>query len=223
MIYYKAIFDFPDGEYIVDRRNITALDVSQKDRGSADEISFGIYSNSGSISFIDDAERTILRYADEGKLSSGIKCDVYLVNSLAKSSNLVAEMYSTKWHYDDKNFSVSVDIQDELVEWQEIVVDRIPIMFDAVDEDGTEIPAIKPASYIASNYFIPKVKLNYPSADIVENSNSEVVVHPLENIYIANPYLDQCSLWAFGTKICELSASRIFKIRKKIFVRAYER
>ena len=110
MIYYKAIFYFPDGEYTIDRRNITALNVGQKDRGSAEEISFGIYSNSGQISFVDDAERTILKYADEGKLVSGIKCEVYLVNSLAKSSNLIAEMYSSKWHYDNNNFVVSVDI-----------------------------------------------------------------------------------------------------------------
>ena len=214
MIYYRAIFDFPDGEYTVDRRNITALNVGQKDRGSAGEISFGIYSNSGHISFVDDADRTILKYADEGKLASGIKCKVYLINSLAKTSSLVAEMYSAKWHYDNNNFVVSVDIKDELEEWQEIAINKIPIMLDSVDEQGTVSTASKSVNTMISQYFLPQVKLRNYNIEFL----SDIY---LTNVYIANPYLEQCSLWSFGAKLCEVGACKIFKLRDTIYVKYY--
>ena len=101
---------------VINRRNIISLESSIFDRSDLKLPSFGIISNTGNIEF-NDLDGEIKDYAERLLLQSGLSCEIRLNNTLVDgASELVAEMETDQWDYDNDNRVVSVSIKDDLEE-----------------------------------------------------------------------------------------------------------
>ena len=195
---------------IINQRNLLSLEFSEFDRGDTKTASFGIHSNSGTVSFNDDRWGTVLNGANYGKLQQGLKVQFFINNTLIKKSELVGEYKTKQWDYDSDKRTATLSFGDELTEWQDIETDGLVFNPNAVSSTGlysTSLLTIyKKFAQIASSF----------GYDIVLDDNTRI---QLQNIFVKFPYISPCSLWKFGTKICQASACHIYQSKGKIIFR----
>jgi hypothetical protein len=105
--------------YKINQKNMLSCDVSIADRASFDVPSFGLVSNSGSISFR-DFDAKIANYFNRGFIKENIKTVVYLTNTLTRKTKKCATMFASNFDYDADTKTVDITIKDGLEELQEI-------------------------------------------------------------------------------------------------------
>lgn len=123
MITLTAKIEKDDGDYInLTKRNCISLSSVNSDRSDFELPTFGIISNSSSLSFI-DSDESVRRLAISGKLKNGMKTEIFLQNTLYPLANMsIAILYTKDWKYDINAKKVSVTLTDGLTELQDIEV-----------------------------------------------------------------------------------------------------
>ena len=104
----------------LNQRNSISVDFKLNSVADAEEPSFGIISNSGTISF-NDYDGKVLGYAEQGELVDGLQISIYMQNTLVSGKReLIASYNTTDWDYDNDSKQVSCTIKDTLEELQKI-------------------------------------------------------------------------------------------------------
>lgn len=211
MIIITAKIYITEDEVIeINRKNLIRLEGSIFDRADLRLPSFGIISNNGSIEF-NDTSGKVLEYADKVMLTKGLKCEIYLGNSLAKNVNCLIGTYKTdEWRYDNENHSVSVSIKDDLEEWQDINV-------AGVTYDPSK-PEAKPFSWVF-NILYPKTTEKYNMQHYSDADTQTRYV--LDNTYLQYPMIEGGSLWAQWTKLCQACQMHIYKSQNGVIMCRY--
>ena len=205
-----------------DRRNLLSIERSIFDRSDLKLPSWGIISNLGNLEF-NDANKRFLAYANAGVLVEGMKCELYLNNTLVNGAiERIGTFYTDTWDYDNDNRVVSVSLKDDLEEWQDINVAEISY-------DPRKIEH-KPFKW----FYVELWKLTsnrfYAEEDIYGNGNYNMLAFDeldtdtqdiLQNAYIQYPLLESGSLWVQWTKLCEVCQLHIYKDNNGVVVCRY--
>lgn len=194
----------------IDRRNMLSIESSIFDRSDLKLPDFGIISNTGRIEF-NDQDMTVLKYAEDLRLVAGLRCEIFLSNTLVEGATIiVAKMETDQWDYDNDNRVVSVSLKDDLEEWQEISVAEIPY-------DPRKIES-KPFSWLYEHLWAI-TNANYPMQSLSNLDGDTKSV--LTNTYIQYPLLESGNLWQQWTKLCEVCQLHIYKNRNGVVVCRY--
>lgn len=110
---------YVDVTIVVDEKNLDSFTYSIYDRDSNDEPSYGIVSNSGTLSFIDGTGEVLdLLQINAIKGESTVTIDV--INTLTNKKELFVKCVTDKWQYDNDNFVVTVTLKDIIERLQQI-------------------------------------------------------------------------------------------------------
>lgn len=105
---------------VLNQRNSISVDFKLNSVSDVEEPSFGIISNSGTVSF-NDYDGKVLEYAEQGELVDGLQISIYMQNTLVSGKReLIARYTTTDWDYDNDSKQVSCTIKDVLEELQKI-------------------------------------------------------------------------------------------------------
>lgn len=194
----------------INYRNLISLNRSIAYRGDNKFPSYGIISNTGNLEF-NDLNGEIKDYAEQMLLTSDLKVEITLNNTLANKHEQVGIFETRDWNYDNDNRSVSVSLKDDLEEWQDIQVqgfsydprDRFNIIADGKmsnvykwlqgqDENG--------------NYRTPE-KYKMLAFEQLDTKTQEI----LERTTIDYPLLENGTLWEQWQKLCQVCGLYIYK------------
>ena len=195
----------------IDRRNLISISRSIFDRSDLKLPSWGIISNAGNIEFT-DLDGEIRDYAEQLLLESGLKCEIFLNNTLANAQEKIGLFETDEWDYDNDNRVVSVSLKDDLEEWQDINVAEIS--YDPRN------PEHNPFKWLYEKLWaITTANNNYDmlSFDKLDESTQDI----LSNTYIQYPLLESGSLWQQWTKLCEVCQLHIYKDNNGVVVCSY--
>lgn len=184
----------------INSQNLISISRSIFDRSDLKLPSYGIISNVGEIEF-NDIDGKILEYANNLMLQKGLRCEIYLTNTLVEGATELIGVFETdQWEYDSDNRLVRVTIKDDLEEWQDIYVEGI-----SYDPRSTEVKDFK-WLYV---HLWQITRQNYNMLAIAELSEETQSV--LKNTYIQYPLLESGSLWEQWTKLCQVCQLHIYK------------
>lgn len=183
----------------INRKNLISIDRSIFDRTDNEEPSYGIMSNDGNIEF-SDTKGEIKDYAEMQLLQSGISVEIYINNTITKTSQLIGKFDSSEWKYDNDNRSVTLKIKDDLEEWQEI---NIPAL--------KYIPTVSQSMTLKEIYdwLYNQTPAEYNMLPFDELSNATKNV--LNNSIVRYPMLDMGTLWDGWDKLCQIAQAHIYK------------
>ncbi len=185
--------------YELNNRNLKSFDFANADRSSLELPSYGVISNSGNISFVDYSR--IVEESIEKDLSlNNLKVDIIVKNLISDLFQEVGVFYTDKWNYDINNLEVSVSLKDDLVEWQNISLDRYTLKDEMT-------------FYQIYEYLKSKTPSKF-EFDIDNDTKSF-----LEKTYCKYPYIESGSLWSQFDKLCKVCALHIYKYKNKVLVR----
>lgn len=210
MITLTAKIYITDTEIIeIDRRNMISISSSIFDRSDLKLPSFGIISNTGNIEF-NDTNGEIRDYAERLLLESGLKCEMFLNNTLAKTQERIGLFETNEWGYDNDNRVVSVSLKDDLEEWQDINVAEI-----SYDPRNLEH---KPFQWFYEHLWA----LTNPNYRMLafEQLDSETQ-SVLQNTYMQYPLIYASTLWSAWEKLCEVCQLHIYKNNDGVVVCRY--
>lgn len=205
----------------IDRRNLISISRSIFDRGDLKFPSWGIISNTGNIQF-NDIDGEIRDYAEQLLLESGLKCEIFLNNTLANAQEKIGLFETDEWDYDNDNRVVSVSLKDDLEEWQDINVEEIS--YDPRN------PAEKPFEWLYVELWKLTSNRYYAEEQITGKGNYNMLAFDeldtdtqgiLQNTYIQYPLLESGSLWEQWTKLCEVCQLHIYKDNNGVVVCRY--
>lgn len=197
----------------IDYHNLISLNRNITYRGNNKLPSYGIISNIGNIDF-NDVDGKILEYAEQLLLTSDLKVEITLNNTLIGTHEKVGIFETENWTYDNNNRSVSVSLKDDLEEWQDIQI-------EGFNYDPRNPSAILPNKTMADlynwlqgqdkngNYRTPQKYQMLALNELDENTQSI-----LANTIIKYPLLENASLWRQWTKLCEVCGLYIYKNNK---------
>lgn len=203
MITLTATIEKQDGSLInINYRNSVSLERSIIERSNIQLPSWGIISNGGNLTFI-DTDGSIKEMIKTRQLTSGMKSNIYLSNTLSPNSYIenVGEFYTKKWNYDSDNKRVSVQLQDDLEEWQDILFQNVE--YNPLKDD-TDISLFEIYGYLY-DYTPRKYNMLEPS-DLDEQTQTH-----LKNIIVKYFILTANNLWSAWSKFAQASHTHIYK------------
>lgn len=179
---------------LIGKRNKRSIEVDILSRDSIETPSWGIISNRGTVSFIDDAEGSLYNYASSGALKSGYPIEIFCENTITKKSERIAYMFTEKWNYNNNNRNVSVSIKDDLERLQEI-------NFAGIELDNP-----------ATLYEIFQIfKANSEKFGFSFAPLKEEVVEILRGTTIEFPVISSGNLWSKWDNLCKCACVYIYK------------
>ena len=188
-------------EYVVDRSNLLDLNSEIRDRADADQPSFGIFSNGGSLSFKDKNGR-FESYANFGILQGGESIKLFLTNTVTKKKEQIGSYFANDWDYDNNNRSITVSFDDGLEGLQEIFVSGIEYDFlRANNLQGESLSWVYNTLYALTpdKYgFLPYEQLDYKTQQKLK-------------VDIRYPFLEGGSLWEQWDKLCKAALLHIYQ------------
>lgn len=196
MITLEAEITSTSNKIIINRTNMLSFDIPHMDRGEIDNASFGIYSNSGKISF-SDYQGIVPTLNPQTQFN----VKVWLVNTLTKGKTLVCDMLTKEWDYDSDSKVASVSIYDGLEEWQNINFSGIPYNFNE--------PSSKTCQYFYEELQKFSVGLGYKVISFEELD--EITQQILTSTVISYPFLNSSTLWQAWEKLCIVCQLHLFK------------
>ena len=181
----------------LDYNRITDISTGVVTQANFDKPSYGIVSNSGTISF-NDFYNEISDYIELGLLKEGALVNIWIENSLIPSQKYkVSEMYTDKWTYDEENKSVTVSLVDGLERLQD------------VDFEGIEyFPRVSQPKSYNSILNILKEKTKYIGFKVKITGDVSAYLIGLTNPF---PYMASSSLWSAWQKFGEATKTHIYK------------
>lgn len=192
----------------VNVQNMISLSRNSTDRSDYRLPNWGIISNTCDIEF-KDLNGEILDYIEQDLLVQGLTCNVYINNTLTKQSQKIGVYNSESWNYDSDNRIVSVNLKDDLEEWQNINV-------EGISYDPREQTAYPLALFYDYLYNLTPIKYNMLDLWNLDKATQDI----LTSTIIRYPLLNSGSLWQQWTKICQVAQAHIFKNNegKTVFV-----
>lgn len=189
---------YADVNIDINKNNLIAFNSDILDRANVQYPSFGIISNSASLTFADFNEQ-VLDLITQQILHSGIKVEVWLNNDISNTQEQVCLMETRELSYDNDNRQVQVSLKDNLEEWQDINIE--PVNYNP----------LKPQSQTAEfffNYLYSQTPNKYSmlSFDKLDEETQNI----LSNTTIEYPVLENGSLWDSWQKLCELCMLHIY-------------
>jgi hypothetical protein len=194
----------------IDSSSLKSLSFSITDRGDVEQPNFGIFSNSGSMEIMDKYGHW-LGLVEAGALKEGIKCTIYLNNTLENIQKTIAVAETTDWDYDNDNRVVSVTLKDDLEEWQQI---NIP-----ASEYDPRKPEAKPYSWLYEELWRITTSKGYNMQSL--SDLDEATKRILQRLYFEYPILYAGTLWDAWTKLCNVACLHIYKNGEGIIVCKY--
>ena len=183
----------------IDRRNKISYNGIIKDRADIEQVSWGIVSNTGSISF-NDTTGEISDYADQNLLTKGLNVYVYLKDTLTGKEQQLGVYQTDIWEYDNNNYEVNVSLQDDLTEWQNILF------------EGYKYTPKKTVTHNCTFFYELLWRETPKKYNMLEISKlDEKTKNILENTHIMYPLLEASSLWSAWEKLCQVCQLKIYK------------
>lgn len=152
---------------------------------------FGIMSNIGNIRF-NDLSQQVKQLANADLLQQGVDVDIDIIDTVSGKKQSVAKYLTKNWNYNSNNHEVSVTLQDDLLQWQEIMIDKIFINNDCT----------------ANDIYLRLLDLTPTKFRMSIDNNS---INYLKSINCANIIIKSQSLWNGWQKLCELCSAIIYK------------
>lgn len=184
----------------IDYKNLISFSRTLQDRSDFEQPSYGVVATSGNLEF-NDTNLQVLDYAKQKILKPDLDVNLYINEKISNTQNLVGKFKTDKWTYDDLNFKVSVDLKDDLLEWQKIYIDFDNFYRFMIQENIT--------AYDLYLY----LRENTPSRfQFIQLDNNQITY--LQSITIKYFYfkdLSNSSLWNLWNKFCYLVLYRIYK------------
>jgi hypothetical protein len=177
----------------VSQKRATNLNSEIISRSDVELPSWGVKSNSSSLTFV-DRKSTIKDYIENGLLEEQKTVVIYLNNTLSKKVEKVGTFTATDWEYDNDNKVVLVKYKDELEEWQNIYIDEITY----IPEKSRQISA----NELYEKIYSMSTKLGYrmKSFDELDDQTKK----QMNDTLIRFPFSSQKSLWEFASNLCEV-------------------
>lgn len=186
----------------IDDTNLLDFDSTIMSRDNYITPSFGIISNSGSLSFI-DKDGEVADLIAQRIVNSNNVISLYLENTANGAREQVAYMNTQKWDYSTQQSIADITIKDDLEELQEI---QIP----AINYTPT-ISTSQNAQWLYEHLYAQtpaKFKmLSYQELDL----DTKMI---LVDTVIEYPMLEADNLWAQWNKLCQLCRLNIYKNNK---------
>lgn len=177
---------YVDITIVVDEKNLDSFTYSLYDRENNDEPSYGVVSNSGTLSFV-DSTREVLDYITSGLIGEDLKVSLYVKNTSTNKEEMFVKCYSDDWTYDNDNFVVEITLKDIAERMQK---NFISVPFTA-RMTGAQIYEILKAA--AEN--IIKIR-PFDELDVITKNT-------LYGYTFINFYIDNCSLWEAYNMLCK--------------------
>lgn len=193
---------YVDITIIVDEKNLDSFTYSLYDRENNDEPSYGVVSNSGTLSFVDSTGE-ILDYITNRMITKDLSVNISVINTPQKKTELFISAKTSSWEYDNNNFVVTVTLNDELEDLQNITYPGFPY-------DGTLIMASNIYNDIMS--FVPP-SFGFPA---LQELPDNVQLRLLSSL--VSPYMESCSVWDALDGLCKTLGIRIYKEKSNIMV-----
>lgn len=195
MITLSAKINFSNGlVYELNNRNLISFDISSFEKSKIDLPSFGVVSNSASVSF-NDYDRTVYNYIKLNYLKSNLTVTPYLTNLITKAKEPKGVWLTDKWEYDNNTNEVSVTLKDDLLEWQNISVGNQWLV-------GSK-----------NMYEILELIQSFTPSKFEFEIDNDTKTY-LQNITCNYPYLQNGSLWSQYDKLCQVCGLSIYKTFK---------
>lgn len=190
---------------IVDEKNLDSFTYSLYDRENNDEPSYGVVSNSGTLSFV-DSTREVLDYITNRMLTKELTVSVNVINTTSKNNKteLFISAKASQWEYDNDNFVVTCQLDDQLQDLQDYSFPGIPYNRESIQADVLydEIVSYAPAY------------LNIPTFSQL----SAEVKNKLLEYDVDYGYAESSSVWDALDGFCKTFGLRLYKKNDNIVV-----
>lgn len=199
---------YADITIVVDEKNLDSFTYSLYDRGNNGEPSYGVVSNSGTLSFVDSTGE-ILDYANMRLLKDLTGVEVRVSNSITKESHVFIKAFTQEWEYDNDSRVVTLTIADGL----SAVLQNIPFyneLFQAEKSSGDK------AFVEIYNDIYDKVP-SYFSMPSYDELNADVK-SLIENISADSYKLEEANLWSAIDAFAKAVGLHIYYDNNKIKV-----
>lgn len=178
--------------------NLLDVNFTGRDRGELSKPSWGIYSNSGTLSFADNSNFIKALKLQEGLYRSQLQ--IFIKNRYFEK--LIGTFWITSGEVDEETHVAELTFDDGLDKWQNI-----------------DVNAKKLLSYDNTKGMSLYDVLTYVNVNLVTSADDGIQIYFAEDgvtslrwnkIWVLYPMVEASSYWAFLTKCCELSGSYIF-------------
>lgn len=199
---YGAVLGYLELYVDINSQNLISISRSIFDRSDLKLPSYGIISNVGEIEF-NDTDGKILEYANNLMLQKGLRCEIYLNNTLVEGAKELIGVFETdQWEYDSDNRLVRVTIKDDLEEWQDIYV-------EGISYDPTKPSAKNFATLYKDLFDVTYTTHNYKIQGFEELEEKTRTI--FNKTYMKYYMLESGSLWQQWQKLCEACQMHIYK------------
>lgn len=196
---------YVDITIVVDEKNLDSFTYSLYDRENNDEPSYGVVSNSGTLSFVDSTGE-ILDYITNRMVTKDLSVNISVMNTLQKKTELFISARTSSWEYDNNNFVATVSLSDQLQDLQNYTYAGFP--YDGASAFASDIYdsiiAAAPSSF------------GLPSFDMLSENVKNKIAYSL----VRAPYMESCSIWDALDGFCKTFGLRIYKSKDSIMVEA---
>ena len=182
----------------VDRRNMLSLSAPIKDRSDNEQPSYGIISNSGSLSLIDGTGE-IKEYARMKLLKPDLDVQLTLEDTLTRKKQSIGKFKTYSWSYNNKNFEVDIELKDDLEKLQNSILTGI-LASGTINRQKLK--------YVY-DYLVNQIKEKYPS--MVFKALDKKTNTLLESIECKYTYLSQDNCWNEFNKLASITGCHLYK------------
>lgn len=187
----------------LDETNLLDFERTIMDRSDIKKPSYGIISNTGSLSFI-DKDGEVADYIAQQIISSQNVISAYLENTETGAKEQIAYFNTQSWSYNNSQSLVDVQLKDDLEEWQDINVPAINYV------PTVSAPKTAEWFYRYLYQFMVDNKLDkYKMLSFEELDETTKTV--LSGTTIQYPLLESSNLWNEWGKLCQLCFLHIYK------------
>ena len=177
---------YVDITIVVDEKNLDSFTYSLYDMENNDEPSYGVISNSGTLSFV-DSTREVLDYITSDLIGEDLNVSLYVKNTSTNKEEMFVKCYSDGWTYDNDNFVVEITLKDVAERMQKNFI-SVPFTARMTGEQIYEILKTAAENVIKIRPF---------------NELDAITKRTLSGYTFINFYIDNCSLWEAYNMLCK--------------------
>lgn len=195
----------------VDKRVLVEYNGVIEDRADVSSTSWGIISNTGNISFI-DRNYEVYDYANDNLLVEGLDVSVFIVNTINNKIEKIGSFKTKDWNYDNDNRQVSVSLENDLPEWQDINLQEYTVDPTKIEEKSLEYIYRELHSKTPQRFNM----LSFEELD-------EATKNHLSSSFVRYFVLEKGTLWNGWEKFCQVAQTHIYKNKEGITICRYDR
>lgn len=179
----------------LDDSNLLDFECTIMDRSDVKKPSFGIISNTGSLSFV-DKDGEVADYIAQQIISSQNVISAYLENTETGAKEQIAYFNTQQWSYNNSQSLINVQLKDNLEEWQDIKLTQNIEFYNKTMLD-------------VYNYLVSKTLSKYTFIEL--SSNISDYLQGITSPFMING--DE-TLWGKWTEFCEVCGICLYKNNK---------